>query len=143
MKESVYKNIAEQIKEKAGIPLEHDIQCAYFEWARNPLTLKRYSKLRWLHAIANGGARHVVVAVKLKREGVLKGVLDVCLPCCSGDGEARYSTLRIEFKRLGGKETKEQIEFAEFCTQEGQYCALCFDSVEAIEITKKYLDGLL
>jgi len=130
-------------KQKAPIPLEHDIQCAYFEWARNPATLKKYPKIRWLHAIANGGARHVVVAVKLKREGVLKGILDVCLPCCSGDKHVTYSTLRIEFKRPKEKETKEQIEFAEFCRNEGQKCVVCFDSIDAIQITKDYLEGKL
>ena len=130
---------------KAPSPLEHQIQSSYFEWARHPLTLKKYPELRWLHAIPNGGSRHVVEAVNLKKGGVLKGILDVCLPCRGGIhseyGGRQYTTLRIEFKRLGEKVTVEQREFFEFCESEGQKCVVCFDAEIAIKITKEYLSN--
>ena len=54
--------------------LEHKLQCLCVEWFRY-----WYPK-GTIFAIPNGGARNVVTAAKLKAEGVLAGVPDLCVP---------------------------------------------------------------
>ena len=85
---------------------EHKIQSAFFDWLR--LNEKRFPELKWFFAIPNGGNRNIVTAVKLKREGVKKGVLDVFNPLSNGRGT---KGIWIEFKSGNGKITKEQGEF--------------------------------
>jgi hypothetical protein len=43
-------------------------QIALFQWAN--LSLKKHPELALLYHIPNGGLRNVVVAVRLKKEGV-------------------------------------------------------------------------
>lgn len=83
---------------------EHDTQAAFIEYVR--IRENQVSELKWLHAIPNGGARNVVVAVKLKAEGVLKGISDIFWPHPRGG----YHGLYIEFKNGKNKLTKEQRE---------------------------------
>src|SRR5699024_10256580 len=75
---------------------EHDEQVQLIRWAG--LARGAYPALRWLHAVPNGGARNIVVARKLKAEGVQRGVPDLCLPVPRGP----YHGLYIELKRAGG-----------------------------------------
>src|SRR5699024_826416 len=72
---------------------EHDEQVQRIRWAG--LARGAYPALRWLHAVPNGGARNIVVARKLKAEGVQRGVPDLCLPVPRGP----YHGLYIELKR--------------------------------------------
>lgn len=112
-------------------PSEHQIQSAYFDWARvHPLARRAY-------AIPNGGQRHVVVAAKLKAEGVRKGVLDVCVPTMAGGAGALY----IEFKAGSNNLSKEQAEEAGMLVQHGYAVAVCWDTETAIEVTQSYLRG--
>ena len=57
---------------------EHEEQVALFEWAE--WNKRQYPELELMFAIPNGGQRHVVVAKKLKDEGVKAGVPDIFLP---------------------------------------------------------------
>ena len=67
---------------------EHDIQ----------VNCVNYFRLRYLKglifAIPNGGQRNVIVAAKLKAEGVLSGVPDLCIPIA----KKGYNGLYIELK---------------------------------------------
>lgn len=78
------------------IPTEHVEQVRLFAWAT--YAQGKYPALSLLYAIPNGGARHPVVAAKLKAEGVKRGVPDVCLPVPRGS----YHGLYIELKRQRG-----------------------------------------
>lgn len=64
-----------------------------------------------LYAIPNGGSRHKLEAVKMKREGTTAGVPDLHLEVPSADG--MYSSLYIEMKTPFGKVQKTQMEWAE------------------------------
>jgi hypothetical protein len=126
-------------KKKAVEPTEHQIQSAFFDWARNSEAVKLYPDLRWIHAIPNGGARHVVAAVKFKREGVLKGIPDVGLPCAGYYDGNKYCGIWMEFKRKGGKQTPEQVEFFDFARSHNQLCLIFYDTESAIRAVSEYL----
>lgn len=59
-------------KPKPIVPTEHQEQVALFQWLE--IAAKRDDRLSMAFAIPNGGARHPVVAAKLKAEGVKSGV---------------------------------------------------------------------
>jgi len=81
---------------------EHDEQVKLFQWAAYRLGV--YPELALMHAIPNGGQRNIVVAAKLKAEGVKSGVPDVCLPVARGG----YHGLYLELKHGRNKATAEQ-----------------------------------
>ena len=112
---------------------EHDEQVALFRWAR--LAEGRYPELALLHAIPNGGARHIAVARKLKAEGVKSGVPDICLPVARGG----YHGLYVELKHGSNKPTPEQQAWLERLTAEG-YCAeVAWEFEGARELIEAYL----
>lgn len=54
---------------------EHQLQSSIFKYVKIVLpTLRQY-----MFAIPNGGARNIIVATKLKKEGVTSGVYDVLI----------------------------------------------------------------
>lgn len=113
---------------------EHSHQCAVFCWAS--LNTTRFPVLKWMFAIPNGGERNIIVAASMKAEGVKKGVSDICLPVpmCG------YHGLFIEMKKLtGGKESKEQIEFGAFLTEQGYLYRCCYGWEQAVETLEWYL----
>lgn len=113
-------------------PTEAQEQSLVMEWASlNP-------RLRWLHAIPNGGSRDKREGANLKRQGVKKGVSDLCLPlACRG-----YHGLYIEMKRKkGGTVSSEQRKFIDDMTANGYYAAVCKGAEEAIKLIKWYIGG--
>lgn len=116
------------------IPTEHAEQCAVIEWAA--MNQSRIPQLRLLHAIPNGGARHPAVALKLKAEGVKRGVPDLSLPVPMGDRHGLY----IEMKRRGGRIEQEQKEWINDLMRLGYRVDVCWDADEAIKTIGEYLD---
>ena len=112
---------------------EHDTQSAFFEAA---LYIK-HPAIRWMHAIPNGGARYAATAVKMKREGVKRGIWDVCLPYPSGG----YHGLYLEFKYSKNKLTPEQREFGEYLDEHGYKTGIAYTVEEALEIVQNYLEA--
>ena len=81
-------------------PLEHHEQVKFVCWFR-----KNFPEHK-IFAIPNGGKRSKIEALKLKNEGVLKGVHDLHIPSLK---------LWIEFKRdHKEKPTDEQLEWGEY-----------------------------
>ena len=112
---------------------EHDIQSAYFDWARlDPVARRAY-------AIPNGGHRHIRVAQKLKREGTRAGVLDVHIPVPRATSPGLY----IEFKAGYNKLTPEQQQEVEALLRDGFVVAVAWDAERAVNLTKRYLAGEL
>ena len=112
---------------------EHDIQVSLMEWA---FWMKiKYPELEYLFAIPNGGARHVVTGLKLKNEGVKRGVPDLFLPVARG----KYHGLFVELKRPGGKLSKQQEEWAKNLFYLGYGVVVCFSLEEAINAIEDYL----
>lgn len=112
-------------------PSEHQIQVAYFDWARMHLRARR------AYAVPNGGKRNIVVAAKLKAEGVRKGVLDIHLPIACGGAHGLF----IEFKAGKNKLAPEQALEAHTLVADGFAVAVCWDTLAAIDITQRYLAG--
>lgn len=110
---------------------EHDIQRAYFDWARLD------GEARCAFAIPNGGHRHIVTAAKLKAEGVRAGVLDVCLPKMRGGCGGLY----IEFKAGSNTLSEEQLSESHRLVSDGYAVAVCWDAVMAVDFTREYLAG--
>lgn len=90
-----------------------------------------------LFAVPNGGDRNIVVAAKLRAEGVRSGVPDLWLPIPIGD----HAGLVIEMKRATGKASKNQTTWIEYLRQQGYAVTVCFSAAEAVQSITDYLLG--
>ena len=113
---------------------EFVLQKSFFQW------------LRWAHrdlyetafAIPNGGLRNVIVAKKLKAEGVKAGVPDVLIAY----PVSIYHGLFIEFKAGKNKPTKEQLDMIEKLRKRGYHCAVCYNIDHAMDLVDRYVLGV-
>lgn len=104
-------------------PSEHEIQASFIAQAR--ILALSDSRLRWLFAIPNGGKRGWKTAIKLRDEGVLRGVWDLCLPVPS----FCWHGLWLECKSAKGKLSPEQWEF-KFDQEARGYRCVVFNKAE-------------
>lgn len=109
---------------------EHDSQASLFSW----LERQRFEGIDLIHAVPNGGARNIIVAVKLKREGVKAGVPDVSWPVARGG----FIGLAIEMKHGDGNPTKEQKWRMTKMQQEGWLCCFAWDWMAAARTIQGY-----
>ena len=115
--------------------LERPHQVALIKWVR---TVKdTHPVLKLLYAVPNGGDRNLRVARKLKAEGVLAGVADLCLPAA----RRGYHGLYLEMKSEEGVTTKEQKEFLCGVSAEG-YCAVIAQGVDEARATLEWYIGI-
>lgn len=148
--------IAKQLKKaKAVTPeqlaasgSEDGEQAALFCWSAS--MCGQYPQLKWLHAIPNGGSRHVAEATKMVAAGLRKGVLDIFLPYVAPwNGKSIYHGLYIEMKiekrrnEKNGGLTDEQMEFITYAESAGYYCKVCYNWQEARDTILNYLEGKL
>lgn len=101
-------------------PTEHAEQVSLCQWldANHP-------NLTYF-AIPNGGERNVLVAQKLKSEGVKKGVPDMFFPSLK---------LFIEIKRVkGGRVSPEQKAMIERLTNDGYTVHVCHGARQAVDV---------
>ena len=108
---------------------EHRIQCACVQWF-----YFKHPELRGrLFAVPNGGKRNVVVAAKLKAEGVVSGVSDLILL----RRNRNYGALLIEMKGEKGKQTELQKEWESIVCRDGEFkyvvCHSLGDFVREVE----------
>ncbi|HEY5234550.1 MAG TPA: hypothetical protein VIJ14_00100 [Rhabdochlamydiaceae bacterium] len=108
---------------------EHDIQCAFVQIAK----LTPWGE--HLAAIPNGGDRNIITAVRLKAEGVKKGVFDMALFIPS----KHYHGFFIEFKSSDGWLTPDQAHFAGWRTEFGYLCQVFRDAQLAYQAVRSYL----
>jgi len=130
---------------------EHDEQVAFFDWLRlnikrlqpvavnncsvpspNPELLKA---LDLCYAVPNGGQRHIMIAVKLKRAGVVRGFPDINLDYPSRD----WHGLRMEMKFGTNTLTGYQQRKKELLESVGFKYKLCYQDRTAIETIINYL----
>lgn len=127
------KNPSKSIKARLsrqtlGIPTEYEEQVKFSVW----LTLKGVKH----SASANGGSRHLLEAIHLKKMGVSKGFPDIEIPLPT----KRYHGLYIEMKRLkGGKVTPEQKEWINYLNDKGYFATVARGFDEAKAIFEQYL----
>lgn len=116
------------------IPLEEIEQEHVFLWAS--MEERAYPELAMLYAIPNGGKRAIKTAVALKKQGVKRGVPDMCLPVARGG----YHGLYVELKRQkGGTVSDEQREWIAALNTQGYKAIVCHGAEEAIEQIRGYL----
>lgn len=108
--------------------LEHLIQCSVIQQCR--LMERKYSELRLLYAIPNGGQRHPAVAAKLKAGGVRAGVPDLCLPLPI---RGSFSGLYIEMKSPDGAVSTSQKDFMELLQWAGYKAVICYSAQAAVD----------
>lgn len=116
---------------KNGQLSEAEEQALLMRWA------EYIPELKWLFAIPNGGSRHRLEAINLKRQGVKKGVSDLCLPLPRGG----YNGLYIEMKVGRNKPSEEQKEFLRYVVSNGYCGVVCYGFDEAQKVITKYLKG--
>ena len=116
------------------IPSEHSEQVALMEWAK--LAEGNRPLLGLLHAIPNGGQRHPAIAAKLKREGVKRGVPDLCLPVARCGLHGLY----LELKAADGRLSDEQKRWRDMLTAQGYGVAVVYGFEAAKEVLEDYLD---
>ena len=119
-------------KTKRNSP-ESDIQARFFAWL-----LKNYPDIRLLcFAVPNGGARHVLEAINLKKTGVTPGIPDVFCSIPSGV----WHGLFIEFKAGRNKLTDAQEIMLDKLSSAGYKCEVCYSLEEATKAFENYLNA--
>lgn len=106
---------------------EHKLQvniCKYLDLIKIPY-----------FAIPNGGQRNIIVASKLKAEGVKKGVADLFIMV----GNSKYYGLFIEVKVGKNKQQETQIAFEELATKQEYLYKVVYSLDELINILDIYL----
>ena len=111
---------------------EHKEQCALIKWC--DMKGKPYSKI---YANANGGKRNIVVAKKLKSEGVRPGVPDLFLPVA----KRGFHGLYIELKTKRGKATQQQVDRIAELNEDGYCAVICYGWDAARDQIENYLGG--
>ena len=96
-----------------------------------------YPELELIHHIPNGGKRSKTEAIRLKCEGVKKGVPDLCLPV----PRRKYHGLYIEMKYGNGRTSKEQKEWIYKLSKQGYKAVVCNGFEEAKETIERYMAG--
>lgn len=89
-----------------------------------------------LFAIPNGGQRNVIVAAKLKQEGVLSGVPDVFFAKSNGIKNGLF----IEFKAGKNKLTENQETIIKDLRKFGFKVIICYSCNEALNEVENYLN---
>lgn len=115
--------------------LEHTEQVNLMKWWA--LACHKYGlDERVLFAIPNGGERNVIVAARLKAEGVRSGVPDLFL-ACSHNG---YNGLFIEMKKAkGGRVSDNQKCYMDILKTRGYAVVVCHGWCEARQAIESYL----
>jgi len=115
---------------------EHKIQCAIIE------AVQYIPECRWLYAIPNGGYRNIATAVRLKKEGVKPGVLDLFLPVPIVSKQLICHGLYIEVKttKPGSRLTENQKEFIEHCDRYGYVWKIVRSAQECVVVINRYLE---
>ena len=88
-----------------------------------------------VYHIPNEGKRSVWAGANLKRQGLRKGVPDLCIPVARG----KYHSLYIEMKSKGGKVSPSQVDWIYLLRNQGMCAAVCYGADSAIELVKRYM----
>lgn len=110
---------------------EHTHQVNLIKW----FDLKHKEFAGRLFAIPNGGQRNIIVATKLKAEGVRSGVPDLMLPVQRG----KFGGMFVEMKKIKGNITGSQSEWLGFLNSQGYYATVCYGFDDAAGEINKYL----
>ena len=111
---------------------ERQIQIQCVSWFR-----QRYPEAsRVFFSTPNGGARNPWTAKNLKDEGVLSGVADLILLV----PRHGYTSLCIEMKKIGGKQSEHQKAFEAACKKYLSKYVVCYSLEEFQAVVEEYLE---
>lgn len=106
------------------------------------MAASRWPELRWAYAVPNGGHRNVIVARKLKAEGVRRGVPDVVVPIVIERAGRLVPGMYVELKRVrGGRVSPEQAAYREFLVSQGYEVVIARGANEAWAAIRGYLEA--
>lgn len=111
---------------------EDDIQAEFFRLV--PVFFSTLPE-KLLFAVPNGGKRNKLEAVRLKRQGVKRGVTDVILQIPRNG----YGCLDMEFKTDDGYQSADQKEFQKQTESVGNKYVIVRSAMQAIKEMKEYL----
>lgn len=114
---------------------EHQLQKAYFEWVR--LKAVKDWRYRLIFAVPNAARRSYALAARMKAEGLLPGVPDVCVPLKARDG----GVLFLEFKTGKGKLSADQVQVIEYLRKAGNSVSVVRSLKDAKAITTGWING--
>jgi hypothetical protein len=108
---------------------EHNLQVSCITWfhCQYPQHI--------IYAIPNGGQRNVIIAAKMKAEGVLSGVPDLHIPLA----RKGYHGLYIEMKAGKNKTTERQNAVIRKLEKEGYKCNVCYSFDEFVNTINDYI----
>lgn len=112
---------------------EHIEQKAVMQWAQHREEM--IPELKNLFAVPNGGARHIVVAKRMKAEGVKRGVPDLFLAI----PRKPFHGLFLEMKVDGNKTSAQQDDWILRLRAAGYRVEVCYGRGPAIEHLIDYL----
>lgn len=113
---------------------EANEQCSFFQW----LALQ-YPKIdETSFAIPNGGSRHIVEAMNLKKQGVKAGVPDIFIAYPND----KYHGLFIEMKYGANKLSAHQIKMIELLKNNHYKVMVCYSWDEAKNVTMEYINNV-
>ena len=107
--------------------------CVDFPELKGP-NFKETGALR-LFAVPNGGIRHIQEAVRLKAEGVQRGVPDLVLPIPRGKHCGAY----LELKANKGRLSEEQKDWLRFLEAQGYAVEVAWTAKDAFQFLRDYL----
>ena len=112
---------------------EHSEQVALFEWAK--ANESRHLQLGLMFAIPNGGKSAVIRGLRMVKEGLKKGVPDICLSVPRNGKHGLF----IELKVGKNKPSKNQLWWIHSLRAEGYAVGVCWGFDEARDAIIKYL----
>lgn len=91
-----------------------------------------------IYAVPNGGARNPTTGAMLKREGVRRGIPDLCIPIARGG----YNSLYIELKNgKAGRLSDEQKNVIDYLRRQGHKVEVARDFEGFREIVNNYINS--
>lgn len=127
------KKVKPPKKDKPPGPSESQIQQACINW------FKLQHRALWeqgvLFHIANEGIRVAGMGSRAKREGIVRGVADLCLAM----PRHGYGALYIEMKTPRGRQTPEQVAWGRHITNHGNKYVVCRSLNEFMVTINRYL----
>lgn len=132
LEELIAKANANSRSGKPHRDLEHQLQVQCV----NAFRLKWPSLRYRLFAVPNGGQRNVIVAAKLRAEGVISGVADLILL----KPNSRYGALLIEMKTGSGRQSQHQKDWqSDLCSLDEYKYAVCRSVADFLDTVSEYL----
>ena len=128
------KSVPAHVAVGAGMT-ESDIQQSCLKWFAVQYPV--FAQEGMLFHIPNEGIRLGGMGKRMKREGIVKGVADLCL--CIPRG--RYHALYIEMKKPGSYQRPEQKEWQKNCEKYGNRYVVCKSLDQCRDEVKNYLEG--